>query len=63
MKNNFTETPLGYHTKRNIDNINKINAFWMWQYHLDLWNKIGRPDPFDDNDISIAQLFKANMNL
>lgn len=62
----FSETPLGYHAKINANNsnfINKVNAFWTWQYDLQLWNKIGRPDPFDDCDISIVQLFKANMGI
>jgi len=59
----FAATPLGLHIKKNINDINKINAFWLWQYHIDEWRKIGAPDPFNPNDVSIALLFKTNMGL
>ena len=60
----FNETPLGIHAKRNIkrDNfIDKFNAFWVWQDHLQIWREIGTPDPFDDGDVSVVQFMQTQM--
>ncbi len=60
----FEETPLGIHAKRNVnrDNfIDKFNNFWVWENNITLWGKLGRPDPFDDGDISIAKFMEVQM--
>ena len=65
MIDDFEDTPLGIHARRNIrrDNfIDKFNAFWVWQDHIEVWGDLGRPDPFDDGDVSVVQFMKAQMN-
>ena len=60
----FAGTPLGIHARRNIqrDNfIDKFNNFWVWQDHIRIWGKMGRPDPFDDGDVSVELFMRAQM--
>ncbi len=52
-KVDFSDTPLGNHAMRHRSKsnfIDKFNDFWVWQYSRELWNEMGRPDPFDDSD-------------
>ena len=65
-KSEFSETPLGIHglhKKNRPDFINSFNAFWTWENDIKLWSELGRPDPFDDSDISIAAFVKANLGI
>lgn len=62
----FRKSPLGYHglrKKSQTNFIDSFNAFWMWQYDTKAWRNAGRPNPFDDGDISVAQFMKANLGL
>ena len=64
MCEDFMETPLGIHARRNVhrDNfIDKFNNFWVWQDHRKIWGEMGKPDPFDDGDVSIVQFMQAQM--
>ena len=61
----FNETPLGIHAIRNRKRnnfIDKFNDFWVWQDHIEIWNEMGRPDPFDDGDVSVVQFMQAQMS-
>ncbi len=66
MDYDFEETPLGNHANRNIRRsnfIDKFNNFWMWQDHIEMWGKMGRPNPFDDGDVSVVQFMRVNMGI
>ncbi len=63
-KSCFEEDPLGIHGLRNKSKpnmIDKFNDFWVWQNDIRLWGKLGRPNPFDDSDISIVQFMRINI--
>ena len=60
----FAKTPIGDHMLRKINRSNFIdfvNNFWMWQDVPELWAEAGKPNPFDDGDVSIAQFLSFNL--
>ena len=60
----FKDTPLSNHAMRNRNRTNfidKFNDFWMWKDDIKMWGKMGRPDPFDDGDVSVVQFMKAQL--
>lgn len=60
----FENTVLGkrllkYKDKPNV--IEKMNDYVMFEQDIRLWNSLGKPNPFIDDEISIALFMTANL--
>lgn len=64
MNRDFEDTPLGDFASRHgrrPDFIDKFNNFLIWSKHQDLWKAAGKPNPFDDGDVSTVEFMKVQM--